>query len=74
MIFFPTESLILGFLFLAVIFYYFHFQALAWVWAETSLLLRDKINKKAYTLRWIARLFLVLFIACGVTSSFVPIY
>jgi hypothetical protein len=72
MMFIPTESLITGLFIVAVTFF-----IITAALQISNLFADDKLEDAIHTLlsynNWIARIFLVLALAAGISSSFIPI-
>lgn len=73
MIFFPTESLILGLFIIAAIFFIITAGL-----QISNLFAKDELEKAIHSLliynNWLARIFLVFALAAGISSSILPTY
>ena len=73
MIFFPTESLILGLFIIAAIFFIITAGL-----QISNLFAKDELEKAIHSMliynNWLARIFLVLALAAGISSSILPNY
>ncbi|EJT0117354.1 hypothetical protein NVX19_003630 [Salmonella enterica] len=73
MIFYPSEAFILGLFLVAVIFIFNYGKYIIAVIGINSAYAADKFKRSANVQKYLAIIFLTLAIACGFSSSLVPI-
>lgn len=73
MIFFPTESLILGLFIVAAVFIINHGKYIISLIGINSAYAADKFKRQANKQKYLAIIFLTLAIVCGFSSSLMPL-